>query len=106
MSEIKHYRMFVNLGAAQTRKRLKGVGYGVRKVEVVDRGQSLIVHTATGDHRRALYAIFAGLIYQTSDNDHPGAKQVADAASQHDVEGENPRPGPDPFSTTNDHETP
>lgn len=62
MPDIKGFRLYVNLGASQTRKRLKGVGYGVRKVETAGKNQACIIHTATGNHRRALYAIFQGLI--------------------------------------------
>jgi len=62
MPNINGYRLVVNLGAAQVRRRLKGVGYGVRKVETAGRGKAVIIHTATGNHRRALYAIFAGLV--------------------------------------------
>jgi hypothetical protein len=59
MSNIKGYRLYVNLSASQVRRRLKGLGYGVRKVQSVGRNQSLIIHTATGQHLRELQAIFA-----------------------------------------------
>ena len=58
MSNIKGYRLYVNLSASQVRRRLKGLGYGVRKVQSVGRNQSLIIHTATGQHLRELQAIF------------------------------------------------
>jgi hypothetical protein len=69
MPDIKGYRLYVNLGASQTRKRLKGVGYGVRKVETAGKGQAVIIHTATGEHRRRLYAIFAGLIASPTEDE-------------------------------------
>ena len=59
MSDIKGYRLHVNLGASQVRRRLKGVGYGVRKVQSAGRGQAVIIHTATGQHLRDLAAVFA-----------------------------------------------
>ena len=33
MTGIKGDRLYVKLGASQTRRRLKGLGFGVRKVE-------------------------------------------------------------------------
>ena len=62
MTVIKGYRLYVNLGASQVRRRLKGVGCGVRKVETAGTGRAVIIHTATGEHRRRLYALFEGLI--------------------------------------------
>jgi hypothetical protein len=44
------YKLFVNLGASQARRRLKGFGHGVRKVESAGRNQAVIIHTATGRH--------------------------------------------------------
>jgi hypothetical protein len=59
MGDIKGYRLYVNLGASQVRRRLKGVGYGVRKVQSAGRRQAVIIHTATGQHLRDLAAVFA-----------------------------------------------
>ena len=58
----RRYRLYVNLGASQVRKRLKGYGLGVVKVESVDRGRSLVIHTATGEHLRRLEALLADVI--------------------------------------------
>ena len=69
MPDIKGYRLYVNLGASQVRKRLKGVGFGVRKIETAGRGRAVIIHTATGDHRRKLCELFEGLIEQSSGED-------------------------------------
>ena len=55
-------RLYVNLSASQTRKRLKGYGFGVRRIEAVDRGRAAIVHTATGEHLRELRALFAEVL--------------------------------------------
>ena len=62
MTTIKGYRLAVNLSASQVRKRLKGRGFGVRKVESAGRGQAVVIHTATGQHLQALLAIFQDVI--------------------------------------------
>jgi hypothetical protein len=72
MPDIKGYRLYVNLGASQVRKRVKGVGFGVRKIETAGRGQAVIIHTATGDHRRNLCALFEGLIERSSEEENAG----------------------------------
>ena len=50
----------------QVRKRLKGHGFGVRKVESADRKQAVIIHTATGQHLRELEALLADVMSSTS----------------------------------------
>lgn len=55
-------RLLVNLGASQARRRLKGHGFGVRKIETAGKGQAIITHTATGGHRAALHAFLADVI--------------------------------------------
>ena len=45
--------------ASQVRRRLKGFGHGVRKVESAGRNQAVIVHTATGRHLDELARQFA-----------------------------------------------
>jgi hypothetical protein len=67
MQGIKGYRLLVNLSASQVRKRLKGLGLGVRKVQSAGRGQSLVIHTATGQHRQELYSIFQDVIAPVPD---------------------------------------
>jgi DNA transformation protein len=67
MQGIKGYRLLVNLSASQVRKRLKGFGFGVRKVQSAGRGQSLLIHTATGQHRQELYSIFQDVIAPIAD---------------------------------------
>ena len=49
MSDLNR-KLFVNLGASQARRRLKGFGHGVRKVETAGSNKAVIVHTATGQH--------------------------------------------------------
>ena len=62
MSDLNS-KLFVNLGASQTRRRLKGFGHGVRKVETAGSNKAVIVHTATGQHLRQLQAKFADVGY-------------------------------------------
>ena len=59
MADPKNAKLFVNLGASQARRRLKGFGHGVRKVETAGNNQAVIIHTATGRHLRQLEAKFA-----------------------------------------------
>lgn len=67
MKQFKGERLYVRLGAAQVRKRLKGLGYGVKKVESAGRGRAAIVHTATGQHRRELLALFGDSVERSPD---------------------------------------
>ena len=58
--------LYVNLSASQTRKRLKHQGLGVKQIEAIDRKQSAITHTATGEHLRRLRAVFDDVVVSTS----------------------------------------
>jgi hypothetical protein len=62
MTEIKRDRLYVNLSASQTRRRLQGHGFGVRKIHSDGRNQAVIIHTATGQHLDELRALFADVI--------------------------------------------
>ncbi|MCO6458277.1 MAG: hypothetical protein J5I93_23470 [Pirellulaceae bacterium] len=83
MPEIKGQRLHVRLGASQVRKRLKGLGYGVRKVQTTGIGAAVIIHTATGQHERELRALFADVLvthepeYQPDDVARPEPHDVA-----------------------------
>ena len=70
--ELKGDRLYVKLSASQVRRRLKGLGYGVRKVESAGRNEAVIIHTATGDHRRELLAIFADVMEPECDEGEEG----------------------------------
>lgn len=59
MKEVKGDRLHVNLSASQVRKRLKGHGFGVRKIHSTGKGQAVIIHTATGGHLSELRSLFA-----------------------------------------------
>lgn len=56
--EIKGERLFVNLSAAQTRRRLKGFGHGVKKIQSAGKNRAVVIHTASGQHLRELLALF------------------------------------------------
>ena len=62
MTKTETYALYVNLSASQTRKRLKGYGFGVKKVEATDRNQAVILHTATREHRQELESLFADVL--------------------------------------------
>lgn len=70
MATIKGYRLHLNLGASQVRRRLKNKGFGVRKVETAGIGQAVVTHTATGQHRRELLALFEGSVVKQTGNNH------------------------------------
>ena len=59
MGEPKGDKLFVGIGSAETRRRLKGFGHGVRKVRSGGRNQAIIIHTATGRHLEELKRRFA-----------------------------------------------
>jgi DNA transformation protein and related proteins len=59
MGEPKGNKLIVNLGASQVRRRLKGFGHGVRKVQTAGRNRAVIIHTARGQNLRELEAKFA-----------------------------------------------
>src|SRR5687767_11572081 len=59
MPDPKGDKLYVNLGASQARRRLKGFGHGVRKVQSAGRNQAVIIHTAIGRHLEELEALFA-----------------------------------------------
>ena len=63
---IKGEHLYVDLGASQVRRRLKGHGFGVRKVETAGKHRAVIIHTATGEHLRKLESLFYDVIVPTS----------------------------------------
>ena len=69
MSKTTTNTLYVNLSASQTRKRLKGYGFGVKKVEAADRNQAVMIHTATGEHLLDLEALFADVLSSESKED-------------------------------------
>ena len=71
MGEVKGDRLYVALSASQVRRRLKGHGFGVRKVHSDGNNRAVIIHTATGDHLRDLEELFRGLIRSPGDGGSP-----------------------------------
>lgn len=67
MPDPKGDKLFVNLGASQARRRLKGFGHGVRKVQTAGRNQAVIIHTAYGQSLRELEAKFADVGFSASE---------------------------------------
>src|SRR6476620_2396696 len=61
--------LFVNLGASQARRRLKGFGHGVRKVQSAGRNRATIIHTATGKHLRELESLFTDVGFSSNETD-------------------------------------
>lgn len=59
MSDPGGFRLFVNLSTAKAKRRLKGFGHGVRKIQSAGRNQAAIIHTATGSHLDELKAQFS-----------------------------------------------
>ena len=58
MADPQGDALYVNVGASEARRRLKGFGHGVRKIRSAGKNQALIIHTATGQNREELEAIF------------------------------------------------
>ena len=54
MREFKGEKFYVALGASQVRRRLRGNGFGVRKVYSDGKNRAVIIHTATGEHLQEL----------------------------------------------------
>jgi hypothetical protein len=63
MPDPKGYKLIVNVGAAEARRRLKGYGHGVRKIHSAGKRQAVVIHTATRQHLAELKARFADVGY-------------------------------------------
>jgi hypothetical protein len=74
MKQYKGDRLYVNIGPNQAKRRLKGHGLGVKKVQSAGTNQAVIIHTATGQHLRQLERLFADCM------PHP-ANETTDAPS-------------------------
>jgi DNA transformation protein and related proteins len=68
MPDPKGDKLYVNLGASQARRRLKGFGHGVRKVQSAGRNQAVIIHTATGQHLVELQRKFADVGFSMAES--------------------------------------
>ena len=60
--KITTWRLLINLGASRARKRLKGHGFGVKRIETAGKGRAVITHTATGRHLDELRALLSDVI--------------------------------------------
>ncbi len=69
MADPKGDKLYVNLSAAQTKRRLKGFGHGVRKVHSGGKNQAVIIHTATDRHLDELKAKFEDVGWATREAD-------------------------------------
>ncbi len=69
MADPKGYHLFVNLSATQTRRRLKGFGHGVRKVQSAGKNQALVIHTATGTHLLELEKLFSDVGFASRESE-------------------------------------
>ena len=69
MTDIKGQHLYVNLSASQVRRRLKGFGHGVRKVQSAGKNRAVIIHTATGQHLEVLEAVFGDVSDSSSEED-------------------------------------
>ena len=59
MAKERSEKLPVERSASQVRKVLKGKGLGVLRVETAGKNRSVVVHTATGQHRRKLASLLA-----------------------------------------------
>jgi DNA transformation protein len=69
MADPKGFRLLVNLSASQTRRRLKGFGHGVRKIQSAGRDHAAVIHTATGKHLDELMSLFADVGCQGAESE-------------------------------------
>jgi DNA transformation protein len=72
MTDIKGYRLYVNLSASQVRRRLKGFGHGVRRIQSAGKNRAVIIHTATGQHLEELESVFGDVKVSSTEEDLRG----------------------------------
>jgi len=71
MADPKGDLLYVNIGATHAKRRLKGFGHGVRKIQSAGRNRAVIIHTATGRNLTELEAKFADVGHATRADDLP-----------------------------------
>ena len=69
MADPKGFKLFVNVGASEARRRVKAFGHGVRKVSSAGKNQAVIIHTAYGRSLAELQAKFADVGYAGTESD-------------------------------------
>ena len=72
MTDVKGDRLYVNLSASQVRRRLKGFGHGVRKIQSAGKNRAVVIHTATGQHLEELEAVFGDVKVSSFEEDLRG----------------------------------
>ncbi len=87
-------KLYVNLSASQARRRLKGYGHGVRKVQSGGRDRAVIIHTATGQHLAELERKFSDVgcshsdVWQSAMMEMPSPPAASDTSSPSDASTE------------------
>jgi DNA transformation protein and related proteins len=71
MKDFRGEKLYIALGASQVRRRLKGHGFGVRKVCSDGKGRAVVIHTATGEHLRELEEFFRDVLTTPLENPRP-----------------------------------
>ncbi len=66
---IKGERLYIEMSASQVRQRLRGYGFGVRKVQSAGIHRAVVIHTATGQHLRELESLFED-VKSSSEGEH------------------------------------
>ena len=69
MPTTKGKRLYVNLSASQTRRRLQSFGHGVKKVQSAGKNQAVVIHAATGKHLDELKLQFSDVAVSTSEDE-------------------------------------
>jgi hypothetical protein len=70
MTDMKGQLLYVNLSASQVRRRIKGFGHGVRKVQSAGKNRAIVIHTATGQHLEELMAVLGDVTVSSSEEEH------------------------------------
>jgi hypothetical protein len=68
MPDPKGDKLFVNVSAAEARRRLAGFGHGVRKIHSAGRSRAVVIHTATDRHLEELERKFADVGSSRNEN--------------------------------------
>ncbi len=66
---IKGEKLYIEMSASQVRQRLRGYGFGVRKVQSAGFHRAVVIHTATGQHLRELESLFED-VKSSSEGEH------------------------------------
>ena len=67
MTDPKGDHLYVNLAASEVRRRLKGFGHGVKKIQSAGNNRAVVIHTATDRHFEELKAVFWDVMVSESE---------------------------------------